>query len=321
MKTLMTLLTIVFIAASAGAQALAPAGVPAFADRLVVQPPPPPPPPAPGGGRGRGVGPMRVPLESKAVKGAPYSAQIEIESIQMLSDGNRIVHRTSGRVYRDAAGRIRREEDQPSGQPTILIFDPEAGVSYSLDIEKRFAWKTTAPAATEIAKKLVQLKLQLDVVKKLAAEKEVAAAKRREPDGADVQRRREEEKRKAEVEAMAAKLGGGRGRIEPAHMSEDTVEGLGSRTMEGVRAEGIKRTITIHAGAIGNELPIKVVSEEWTSPELQVLVLTQHSDPRMGQSSYRMLGINRAEPNPTLFQVPSDYIIRETGIKKFDWKQ
>ena len=79
---------------------------------------------------------------------------------------------------------------------------------------------------------------------------------------------------------------------------------------------GRRSTTTIKAGAIGNELPITITSEEWTSPDLSVLVMTRRNDPRMGDSSYRLTNIVRAEPDSALFQVPADYSVRETGIRR-----
>jgi len=58
--------------------------------------------------------------------------------------------------------------------------------------------------------------------------------------------------------------------------------------------------------------------EEWTSPELQVLVLTEHKDPRDGDSTYLLTNINRSEPASALFEVPADYTIRQTGIRRFE---
>src|SRR5262249_35753613 len=43
---------------------------------------------------------LSAPLELRVVKGMPYSAEIVTESIQTLSDGNRIVQRSTSRVYR-----------------------------------------------------------------------------------------------------------------------------------------------------------------------------------------------------------------------------
>ena len=54
---------------------------------------------------------------------------------------------------------------------------------------------------------------------------------------------------------------------------DEKVETLPARQIEGVSAEGTRTTRTIPAGAIGNERPIVMVTEEWRSPDLQVLVL------------------------------------------------
>jgi hypothetical protein len=92
------------------------------------------------------------------------------------------------------------------------------------------------------------------------------------------------------------------------------VEKLAARDIEGVRAEGVRRTTTIPAGEIGNDLPIEIVSEEWFSPELQVLVLTERKDPRLGTSTYRVVNVIRAEPASYLFEVPSDYTVKPSGM-------
>src|SRR5215212_1552353 len=78
----------------------------------------------------------------KVVKGAPYSAQAVTESVQVLADGNRIVHKTTASVYRDGEGRTRRDVSvgnigpyAVAGDPaqTIFINDPVAKVNYILD--------------------------------------------------------------------------------------------------------------------------------------------------------------------------------------------
>jgi hypothetical protein len=86
---------------------------------------------------------------------------------------------------------------------------------------------------------------------------------------------------------------------------------LGERRIEGMRAEGIRTTMTIEANAIGNRAPITVVSERWYSPELQVIVLTRRLDPRFGETLYQLTKIVRTEPPEELFTVPDDYRIEE----------
>jgi TonB family protein len=88
-------------------------------------------------------------------------------------------------------------------------------------------------------------------------------------------------------------------------------ESLGKQMIEGVEAEGTRTTITFPAGMMGNERPINVVSERWYSPELQTVVLSKHSDPRFGETTLRLVNINRGEPARTLFEVPSDYAVKE----------
>ena len=83
-----------------------------------------------------------------------------------------------------------------------------------------------------------------------------------------------------------------------------TTEDLGSQTMEGVIVNGVRTTRTIPAGQIGNDKPISIVTEVWTSPDLKTIVYSKRSDPRMGEQTFQLTNIVRAEPDPALFTVP-----------------
>lgn len=74
-----------------------------------------------------------------------------------------------------------------------------------------------------------------------------------------------------------------------------------------MRAQGKATTRTIPAGEIGNRNPIVITTESWYSPELQVTVYSRHSDPREGETVYRLSNIRRGEPAADLFKVPEDY--------------
>ena len=242
---------------------------------------------------------FRMPIEAKIVKGAPFSADIVTESIQTLSDGNRIVQRSTTRFYRDSEGRVRREEGSGSSSPVISITDPVSGLSYSLDPETKIARQMPNMAAFKVS---------------LNVQKSTDLAARLPPDAAEkvkelaaVTQRLQEMQHRVELEKV------GRAFFESGPAQQIKVEQLPARDMEGVRVVGTRRTATIAAGAIGNELPIEIVSEEWTSPELQVLVMTERRDPRLGTSTYRLDNINRTEPDRYLFEVPSDYTVRQTG--------
>jgi len=81
-----------------------------------------------------------------------------------------------------------------------------------------------------------------------------------------------------------------------------------------VTADGTRTVVTIPAGAIGNAAPIEMVNERWYSPELQVVLFSRRSDPRFGETTYRLERIVREEPAPELFQVPADFTIEKAPM-------
>jgi len=99
--------------------------------------------------------------------------------------------------------------------------------------------------------------------------------------------------------------------MRPPRVNDRAEADLGTQLVGGVSASGKSITRTIPAGAIGNSQPIVEKSEIWTSPDLQVVVLSKRNDPRAGQSTYTLTNIQRSEPNATLVQVPSDYKVED----------
>ena len=52
-------------------------------------------------------------------------------------------------------------------------------------------------------------------------------------------------------------------------------------------------------------------------------MLSRRSDPRFGETTYRLQNIVRAEPSPELFQVPTDYTVDAVpagGMRTFQAK-
>jgi hypothetical protein len=88
---------------------------------------------------------------------------------------------------------------------------------------------------------------------------------------------------------------------------------LGTSVINGVSATGTQITETIPAGAIGNAQPIQTVRATWISSELKVPAQIKSSDPRFGTSDMELTNIVQAEPNASLFVVPSGYTIKEGG--------
>jgi hypothetical protein len=92
--------------------------------------------------------------------------------------------------------------------------------------------------------------------------------------------------------------------------SDVTKEQLGTKTINGMQAEGVRVTRTIPAGAMGNEKAISVVTERWYSPDLQMVVMTTHTDPMMGTVTTKLVNVNQGAQDAALFQVPSDYTVK-----------
>ena len=77
------------------------------------------------------------------------------------------------------------------------------------------------------------------------------------------------------------------GRARPRRISANDpnlkTESLGTRSFDGVMAEGRRTTMTIPAGRMGNDLPIQIVTETWYSSELQATLYQKRTDPRNGE--------------------------------------
>jgi hypothetical protein len=214
-------------------------------------------------------------ISGPPVKGAPYSAKAVNETIQTLADGNRIVQHTSAMQYRDSDGRERREETSAMG--VIFITDPVAGTRYTLHPDSQTAEKGPLGPVLHVA---------------------------------------------PNAGGRGAVIVEGHGGPTPnqfflvtaggvATWSGDAkTEDLGKMFIEGVQAQGTRTTTTIPAGDIGNDRPINIVDERWYSPDLQMTVMTKHSDPRTGDTNFALKNINRSAPPPTLFEVPSDYTVQ-----------
>ncbi|MDB5916560.1 MAG: hypothetical protein JWR40_794, partial [Massilia sp.] len=67
-----------------------------------------------------------------------------------------------------------------------------------------------------------------------------------------------------------------------------TTKDLGTRDIEGIKAEEKLRSYEILAGEVGNRNAITVSDETWHSPELQVTLTSKHRDPRAGDNVYRL---------------------------------
>jgi hypothetical protein len=229
-------------------------------------------------------------MGDKVVKGAPYAADAVTERLQTLSDGNRISHKNTSQVFRDADGRVRREQsfgmignwvsaDHP--EKTIFINDPVAGTHYILDPENQSATKMkTDKGATEKG-------VKVEAGDENEEEEDVFVAPAPGPGFKHTMR------------------------YKTSNAENTRTESLGKQNMDGIDVEGSRRITTIPEGEIGNERAIEIISEKWYSPELKLYVMTKHTDPRFGETTYRLTNIRRGDQDPSLFQVPAGYKVTE----------
>jgi hypothetical protein len=248
-------------------------------------PPAGPPPGGPGMGPDDGPGgPFRHRMEilgfgemhpGKVVTGAPYGAVAVTTNSQTLSDGNTINRKVQTTVFRDSQGRTRRETNWSAAGPLATS-----------GAERSFIMIHDPVAATAFV-------LHPDT--KVAEQLPPPRGNKKNPD--DLQSRFD------------------------AHIQQEIANGslkkedLGTQTVNGVSAQGTRYTRTIPAGKDGNTNPIVITSEEWYSPELQVLVKSVHTDPRMGQRTYNLTNLQRTEPAATLFAVPSGYTVSQAPAR------
>jgi hypothetical protein len=271
----------------------------------------------------------------RPVKNSPFSAEAISESVQTLADGNRIVRNSTSKLYRNSEGRFRREMNGGSGGVLgslyttgsgVTILDPIGGFRYSIDPNLR-----TTHQMIFTPKAPAEVRVISGIDEKMKTELRAAAA----AGGATtIEGGQLSEKIQAEIKAVVtaapvATVRAVTGQVveglAPLAMPMATIgshskwetrtEELGNQNIEGVDADGTRTITTIPAGAIGNERAIEIVYEKWFSRELQLVVMSKHSDPRFGEQTYRLTNINRSEPDPSLFTPPNGYRMVTEGSR------
>jgi len=229
------------------------------------------------------------------------------EMVQTLSDGTHITQSTNGNVARDSMGRTRQDAPLPSfgnlsasnAPHIVFIQDPVAQVSYTLDLTNKTAQKMSAMPPQSGADAGAGVMANGKFFVQMAAPGQVAAGgpvpPLPPPPGA----------------AQPGVVMFQRTIIGDAESANATTEDLGSQAMQGITVTGTRTTLTIPKGQIGNDGPINIVTEVWTSPELKTVVYSKRIDPRMGEQTFQLTNISRLEPNPSLFAVPAGFIVTD----------
>lgn len=284
---------------------------------------------------------------ARVTKNAPYSADIINERTQLLNDGNQIVRRSTQSVARDSAGRTRTEVRNENGETrSIMISDPLESARYVLSPQKKSATKLNfdgnlSERVQELREKAKAMAKdgKTTLIEREPGKQVVISSVDTYPAGGDKGFREEirvsvmTTSPSATIQQLPSGglqiLGGGGSSLGPIGVGlaelgplnnsfqdrqwakDATTRDLGTKSFDGVRAEGKLRSYTIPAGAIGNRNPITVSTETWFSPELQVTVYSKYTDPRSEEVVYRLSNIKRSEPSISLFTVPDGYKVTE----------
>jgi len=211
----------------------------------------------------------------KVVTGAPYSAVAVTETRQSLADGNAISRKVQANVFRDSQGRTRRET-------TLTGVGPLSTTGAS---------RTFVMIHDPVAGTAFVLHQDTKVAEKLPV-----------PRGGGKPPANLQGKFNARMQEQIAN-----GTLKK--------EDLGVQTINGISAQGTRFTRTIPAGQAGNAKPIIITNERWYSPDLQIVIKTVRNDPRFGETTYTVTNIQKQEPAAALFAVPSDYTVKQGGVR------
>ena len=225
--------------------------------------------PSPCPWNGQSFGPLMV----NSVTGCPFSAAVEMTLTQTLADGTYIQRTTRTRSYRDSLGRIRYESFAPA----------EAGQEAS-----------ETPSLIEIFDPVAGFQYFILTDRSTAYRRPIIAPAITPTLPANNQ---------SSVAARSAS------RPAESDGSKAVIEDLGTQWMVGQSVTGSRFVETIPVGVGGNDRELKVVSEWWRSPDIDLVLLQKTSDPRSGDNEKRVTNLVLSEPDPSLFRVPADYAV------------
>ena len=234
-----------------------------------------------------------IDFERRVVTDTPFSATSILDIDQRMPDGSVSTKATTALIFRDHKGRTRRDfitegiaviTAAPLNPVRSVINDPVAGFTYNLEHHTSLA-----------VRKIFVTTPQRDLTAIQTAESQMKGRNQILPMSSTTDG--------ALVPGAAAVVG-------------NKPEPLAAREIEGVLAEGIRVSITVPAGAAGNEQPVEIVAERWYAPSIQAVVLIKRTDPIAGDSTYRLTNITRREPAAAMFTVPSNYTIRDESGKQ-----
>jgi hypothetical protein len=217
------------------------------------------------------------------VPNAPFSAKVDILSRQLMPDGsydiktatNHIARQSSGCIYNERRRLVSTALQGESPLLSALIYDPSTRLSISLDPFSRLARERV------LRQPLVPPPNTPPPANSISSSKGILSGN-----------------------------SGSSSNINPSVKEEE----LGTQMLGTTTLRGIRKSRTIPADQSGAGKQIVIVDEYWYSPDLSLYLIIKHNDPRTGEQIVAVSGIDRHEPDPSLFAVPEKYkVVDETS--------
>jgi hypothetical protein len=210
--------------------------------------------------------------EIMAIVGAPFSAVSVQQNIRVTADGNRFIRNFTNHYYRDGQGRTRLEREIPV--------------------------QALASHGTATTHEMVTINNKVTgEIDMLFPEGKVASVMQRS--GMKVV---DVPATQPEIFTWFSNV-----RIGPNEPGWSAPVSLGEKSIEGLRAVGTQKTYTLAAGAAFNEKAVTITVEQWSSPDLGVILMKTTRASAGGEVRYSLQDIVQAEPSADLFKVPADY--------------
>jgi len=233
----------------------------------------------PGGG---GIDVAAVPI----VTGEPFTADNDSRLV-MLLNGEKVIHESHSIIARDSSGRVATRTVEsphvafPNGKSAGFI--AAGGTITDPTAGVHLSW--SEPMAAILGKVVMKNRLF--------------------PNGPRT--------RPHPLDACARE--GGRTRNLPNGETRQ-VEELGERTIQNILTRGCRVTIFIPAGTSHNDQPQTLTDESWSSPELRITLLHVFHSPDGQDRTEQLDNIVLGEPDPTLFEPPPGYTIRDMDAER-----
>lgn len=292
------------------------------------------------------------PLGAQPATGKPMFAEFVTEHHQSFTDGNHISRATNSSIYRDAQGRIRRESQLslpglPAGVAAatfITIVDRQLGYGFVLDPQEMVAhrYNLNGPSPSYIAR----LNAQGSGSPLISPDPKPSAASTVSPAAPAASATSSEShwklhgfysRHRSATDAATPAGSAAANQFNSGFMAEDAgfasaptmridqpflaapnpvrTENLGEQIILGFRTRGTRVITTLPAGQIGNDRPIDIISEQWFSPDLELVMRSLHRDPWAGEFTTTVTHVSRGDQPATLFEIPERYKVIDAATE------